>query len=57
LNKKLKTIVIALELSIVVASIIYVEILNTNSSKEEIYVTVPTGSNYEDVKKNNYKNV
>jgi UPF0755 protein len=54
LNKKLKTIVIALGIiGIVVASIIYVKFFssNTNFSKEEIYVTVPTGSTYEDVKK------
>jgi UPF0755 protein len=54
LNKKLKTIVIALGIiGIVVASIIYVKFFsaNTNFSKDELYVTVPTGSNYEDVKK------
>lgn len=54
MNKKLKTIVIALGIiGIVIASIIYVKFFSstTNFSKEEIYITVPTGSNYEDVKK------
>jgi hypothetical protein len=53
LNKKLKTIVIALELSGIVASIIYVRnsFLQVIPIFLRIYVTVPTGSNYEDVKK------
>lgn len=54
MNKKLKTTVIVLGIiGVVVASVIYIKFFSstTNFSKEEIYVTVPTGSNCEDVKK------
>jgi UPF0755 protein len=54
LNKKLKTILgIGTALFLVVATIVYVKFFSSNTkfSKEELYVEVPTGSTYEDVKK------
>ncbi|WP_395045062.1 endolytic transglycosylase MltG [Flavobacterium sp.] len=54
MNKKLKTILsIGTLLFIAVAVTIYIKFLssNTSISKEEIYITVPTGSSYEEVKK------
>jgi UPF0755 protein len=54
LNKKLKTILgIGAVLFLVAASIVYVKFLSSNTkfSKEELFVEVPTGSSYEDVKK------
>ncbi len=54
MNKKLKTILgIGTALFLVVATIVYVKFFSSNTkfSKEELYVEVPTGSTYEDVKK------
>ncbi len=54
MNKKLKTILgIGAVLFLVVASIVYVKFFSSNTkfSKEELFVEIPTGSNYEDVKK------
>jgi UPF0755 protein len=54
LNKKLKTILgIGAVLFLVVASVVYVKFFSSNTkfSKEELFVEIPTGSNYEDVKK------
>jgi UPF0755 protein len=54
LNKKLKTILgIATALFLIVATIVYVKFFSSNTkfSKDELYVEIPTGSNYEDVKR------
>jgi UPF0755 protein len=54
LNKKLKTILgIGAILFLVVASVVYVKFFSSNTkfAKEELFVEIPTGSNYEDVKK------
>ena len=54
MNKKLKTILgIGAVLFLVVASVVYVKFFSSNTkfSKEELFVEIPTGSNYEDVKK------
>lgn len=54
MNKKLKTILgIGTALFLVVATIVYVKFFSSNTkfSKEELFVEVPTGANYEDVKK------
>lgn len=54
MNKKLKTILgIGAALFLVVASVVYVKFFSSNTkfSKEELFVEIPTGSNYEDVKK------
>lgn len=54
MNKKLKTILgIGTALFLVVATIVYVKFFSSNTkfSKEELYVEIPTGSNYEDVKR------
>lgn len=54
MNKKLKTIFgIGAVLFLVVASVVYVKFFSSNTkfSKEELFVEIPTGSNYEDVKK------
>ncbi len=54
MNKKLKTILgIGTALFLVVATIVYVKFFlsNTKFSKDELYVEIPTGSNYEDVKR------
>lgn len=54
MNKKLKTILgIGAVLFLVVVSVVYVKFFSSNTkfSKEELFVEIPTGSNYEDVKK------
>ena len=54
MNKKLKTILgIGAGLFLIIAIIGYVKFFsnNTNISKKEMYVTIPTGSTYADVKK------
>ena len=54
MNKKLKTILgIGTALFLVVATIVYVKFFSSNTkfSKDELYVEIPTGSNYEDVKR------
>ena len=54
MNKKLKTILgIGAALFLVVATIVYVKFFSSNTkfSKEELFVEVPTGATYEDVKK------
>ena len=54
MNTKLKTILkVGGVLFLVITAFVYIKFFsnNTNISKEEMYVTVPTGSNYEDVKK------
>lgn len=54
MNKKLKTILgIGFGLFLIVATIVFVKFFtnNTTFSKSELYVEVPTGSNYDDVKR------
>ena len=54
MNKKLKTILgIGAGLFLIVAIFGYVKFFsnNTTISKDEMYVTIPTGSTYDDVKK------
>lgn len=54
MNKKTKSILLIFAgLFIVIATTTYVKFFadNTNFSKDEFFVTVPTGSNYQDVKK------
>lgn len=54
MNKKLKSILgIGAVLFLLAAGFVYIKFFsnNTNISKSEMYVTIPTGSNYEDVKK------
>lgn len=54
MNKKLKTILgIGIALFLIVASVVYVKFFSSNTtfSKEELFVEIPTGSNYEEVKK------
>ncbi|WP_298116154.1 endolytic transglycosylase MltG [Flavobacterium sp.] len=54
MNKKLKTILgIGTALFLVVIAVVYVKFFSSNTkfSKEELFVEVPTGSTYEDVKK------
>jgi len=54
LNKKLKIILaIGVAIFLTVAVIVYVKFFssNTNFSKEELFVEIPTGAKYEDVKK------
>ncbi|WP_298136038.1 endolytic transglycosylase MltG [Flavobacterium sp.] len=54
MNKKLKTILgIGTALFLVVVAVVYVKFFSSNTkfSKEELFVEVPTGSTYEDVKK------
>jgi len=54
LNKKIKTILgIGAVLFLVAASIVYIKFFSSNTkfSKEELYVEIPTGSNYDDVKR------
>lgn len=54
MNKKIKTILgIGAVLFLVAASIVYIKFFSSNTkfSKEELYVEIPTGSNYDDVKR------
>lgn len=54
MNKKLKIILaIGVAIFLTVAVIVYVKFFssNTNFSKEELFVEIPTGAKYEDVKK------
>lgn len=54
MNKKIKSIVIVLGIiGIVAVSIIYIKFFSSNTtfSQDEVYINVPTGSNYDDVKK------
>ena len=54
MNKKIKIIFgILIALFLVIATVVFLKFFtsNTTFSKNELYVEVPTGSNYEDVKK------
>ena len=54
MNKKLKTTIVTIGIiGILLAGILFIKYFtnNTNFSKKEFYVTIPSGSNYQDVKK------
>ena len=54
MNKKIKIILgIGFALFLIASTVIYFKFFssNTNLNKEEVYVTIPTNSNYEEVKK------
>ena len=54
MNKKLKIVIVTIGvIGILLAGILFIKYFtnNTNFSKKEFYVTIPSGSNYQDVKK------